>query len=111
PAGSSITVASVRGVGNAPLYVAQQQGLFRQAGLAVHIHPYPSVQAELQALRNGAAGVAVGDYANFFYAQEQDNEKPMVVLADGYDARPDIMGGLGRPDSPITPPRDLTAKT
>src|SRR5215813_11451934 len=28
PAGSSITVAAVPGVGNAPLYVAQQQGLF-----------------------------------------------------------------------------------
>jgi len=111
PAGSSITVASVRGVGNAPLYVAQQQGLFRQAGLAVHIHLYPSVKAELQALRNGVAGVAAGDYANFFYAQEQDNEKPMVVLADGYDAGPDIMDVLVRPDSPITRPQDLRGKT
>ena len=111
PAGSSITVASVRGVGNAPLYVAQQQGLFRQAGLAVHIHLYNSVKAELRALRNGVAGVAVGDYANFFYAQEQDREAPMVVLADGYDAGPNIMEVLVRPDSRIASPQDLQGKT
>ena len=66
PAGSSITVASVPGVGNAALYVAQYQGLFQQAGLAVHIRSYPTVAAEIAAMRSGAANVAVGDYASFF---------------------------------------------
>src|SRR5690348_660167 len=99
PAGSSITVASVPGVPDAPLYVAQQQGLFRQAGLTVHIHTYPTAAAEVTALHNGTANVAAGDYASFFYAQEQATSPasatssqpynaaaPMVVLADGYDA-------------------------
>src|SRR5215472_19126540 len=88
PAGSSITVASVPGVGDAPLYVAQQEGLFQQAGLTVHIRSYPTAAAEVAALHSGTANVAVGDYASFFYAQEQDVAAPMVVLADGYDAAP-----------------------
>jgi len=111
PPGSSITVASVRGVGSAPLYVAQQQGLFQQAGLTVHIRPYPTARAEVDALRNGQANVAVGDYASFFYAQKTDAKAPMVVLADGYDAGPSIMEVLVRADSPIASPQDLQFKT
>ena len=124
PAGSSITVASVPGVGDAPLYVAQQEGLFQQAGLTVHIRSYPTAAAELAALHSGAANVAAGDYASFFYAQEQATPSasatstkrngdagPMVVLADGYDAAPDIMDVLVRPNSRITTPQDLQNTT
>jgi len=141
PAGSSITVATVPGVGDAPLYVAQQQGLFRQAGLTVHIRSYPTAKAEVAALRSGAANVAAGDYASFFYEQAQATTPvsaaspgdaatpqaqattpassagktgaatPMVVLADGYDAGADIMDVLVAPDSPITTPQDLRFKT
>jgi len=111
PPGSSITVASVRGVGSAPLYVAQQQGLFQQAGLTVHIHSYRTTAAEVTALHSGQANVAVGDYASFFYAQKTDAKAPMVVLADGYDAGPSIMEVLVRADSPIASPQDLQFKT
>jgi len=93
------------------LYVAQQQGLFQQAGLTVHIRPYPTARAEVDALRNGQANVAVGDYASFFYAQKTDAKAPMVVLADGYDAGPSIMEVLVRADSPIASPQDLQFKT
>jgi NitT/TauT family transport system substrate-binding protein len=125
PAGSSITVASVPGVGNAPLYVAQHQGFFQQAGLAVHIRSYPTVAAEIAALHSGTANVAVGDYASFFYAQAQQLQQlqlqregkphkpavPMVVLADGYDAAPDIMDVLVSADSPINAPQNLQNAT
>jgi NitT/TauT family transport system substrate-binding protein len=111
PAGASITVASVPGVGDAPLYVAWQRGLFRQAGLTVHIRSYPTAAAEVTALRSGQASVAVGDYADFFYAQERNKDTPMVVLADGYDAGPNIMDVLVNPNSPITAPQNLVGKT
>ena len=111
PAGSSITVASVPGVGDAPLYVAQQQKLFRQAGLSVHIRSYPTVAAEVAALRSGAANVAAGDYASIFYAQEHDAKAPMVVLADGYDAGPGVVDVLVGADSKINSPQDLQFKT
>src|SRR5690348_18257111 len=70
PAGFSITVAAVPGVGDAPLYVAWQQGLFRQHGLTVHLRSYQTMRQVMDAVHNGQANVAVGDYADFFYEQE-----------------------------------------
>jgi NitT/TauT family transport system substrate-binding protein len=107
PAGSSITVAAVPGVGDAPLYVAMRQGLFRQHGLTVHLHSYQTMDQVMAALHHGQADVAVGDYADFFYEQQTNTNAPMVVLADGYDAVPNIMDVLVRPDSPITTPQGL----
>ncbi len=111
PPGTSITVAAVPGVGNAPLYVAQQQGLFRQSGLTVHIHSYPTVAAEVAALHSGAASVAVGDYADFFYEQEHAAGAPVVIVADAYDAVPNIMDVLVSPNSQITDPQGLANRT
>jgi NitT/TauT family transport system substrate-binding protein len=111
PPGASITVAAVPGVGNAPLYVAQQQGLFRQFGLTVHIRSYRTVAAEVAALQRGAASVAVGDYADFFYEQERNSSTPVAIVADGYDAVPNIMDVLVSPSSRITAPQGLTNRT
>ena len=99
------------GVGDAPLYVALQQGLFRQHGLTVHLRSYKTMSQVMDALHNGQANVAVGDYADFFYEQERDLSAPMVVLADGYDAAPNIMDVLVSPDSRITTPQGLQGKT
>jgi NitT/TauT family transport system substrate-binding protein len=111
PAGSSITVASVPGIGDAPLYIALQKGLFRHAGLSVRIQPYPSAAAEIDALRSGKADVAVGDYADFFYAQERYTRSPMVIVADGYDAGPNVMQVLVNQGSSITNAQELSGKT
>jgi NitT/TauT family transport system substrate-binding protein len=111
PPGTSITVAAVPGVGNAPLYVAQQRGLFKKFGLTVHIHPYPTVAAEVAALHNGTVSVAVGDYADYFYEQERKASTPVVIVADGYDANPNIMEVLVNPDSRITSPQGLANQT
>lgn len=108
PAGASITVAAVPGVGDAPLYVAWQQGLFRQRGITVHLRSYQTMTQVIDALNNGQANVGVGDYADFFYAQDNGSSAPLVVLADGYDAAPNVMDVLVRPNSTITSPQDLT---
>ena len=104
-AGGSVTVASVPSIGNASLFVAVQDGIFRQAGLTVHVRSYPTVAAELSAVRSGQADVAVGDYANFLWAQEHYPGSPMVVVADGYDAGPNTVDVLVPPGSPITNPQ------
>jgi len=110
PAGSSITVAAVPGVGDAPLYVAWRQGLFQQHGLTVHLRSYQTMRQVMDALGSGQADVAVGDYADFFYEQEVDTSAPMVLLSDGYDAVPNIMDVVVSPGSRITTPRDLRGK-
>jgi ABC-type nitrate/sulfonate/bicarbonate transport system substrate-binding protein len=109
--GGSVTVASVPSIGNASLFVAVQDGLFRQAGLTVHVRSYPTVTSELSAVRSGQADVAIGDYASFFYAQEHYPGSPMVVVADGYDAGPNAVDVLVPPGSPITSPQQLAGKT
>src|SRR5436189_4946670 len=62
PSGTTITVAAVPGIGDTPLYLAHQAGLFTQHGLTVTIKKYLSVSAEVEALANGQADIAAGDY-------------------------------------------------
>jgi NitT/TauT family transport system substrate-binding protein len=62
------------------------------------------------ALRSGKADVAAGDYADFFFAQERFPSTPMVVVADGYDAGPNVMDVLVLPSSHITTPQQLRGK-
>jgi NitT/TauT family transport system substrate-binding protein len=116
-----VRVAQTPGVGDAPLFLAFQQGLFRKAGLAVHITNYSSTRAELTALRAGAVDVAFGDYADMFYAQAQaqaqangnkaKNSLNLVLVADGYDAVANTMEVLALPKSHIVTPQNLAGKT
>ena len=86
----TLTVAATPGIDDAPLYLAVKNGLFKSAGLDVRIHSYQSVRQELQALTNGQADVAAGDYADFFYAQAT-SRADLRVVADGYHAAPGVM--------------------
>jgi len=111
PALSTITVAAQPGVADAPLYLAQRMGLFRQAGLTVNIQNYDSVAREISALTDGGAQFAVGDYFDFFYAEDQPSHPGFVVVADGYDAAPSVMEVLTAPGSHLTTPQQLVGKT
>ncbi len=109
--GAAITVAAVQSVGDAPLYLARQAGLFAQHGLTVTIKTYPSVTAEAEALANGQADVAAGDYTGFFAAAGTTFAPPtkggkkqnipggttLRVIGDGYDAANNVMEVLTLP--------------
>ena len=120
-ASNVIRVAETPGVGDAPLFIAFQQGLFRQAGLQVRITNYGSARSELVALQHGQADVAFGDYADMFYAQAQSEAKGaknglnMVIVADGYDAVANTMEVLALPPTAHQPavvtPQNLAHKT
>jgi len=119
-ANNVVRVAETPGVGDAPLFIAFQQGLFRQAGLQVRITNYPTTRQELVALRAGKADVAFGDYADMFYAQAQSQgtgskNLNLVIVADGYDAVANTMEVLAMPSRPghpaIVTPQDLRGKT
>ena len=124
--GATITVASVPSVGDAPLYLAHQDGLFSQHGLTVTIKTYPSVSAEVEALGNGQADVAAGDYTGFFaaagttFAPPTKNGKKenvpggttLRVIGDGYDAANNVMEVLTLPgNKAIKSAADLQGKT
>jgi NitT/TauT family transport system substrate-binding protein len=121
-----VRVAQTPGVGDAPLFLAFQQGLFRQAGLQVRITNYGSTRAELTALRAGQVDVAFGDYADMFYAQAQAQRQAkgrsakgrnakgslnLVIVADGYDAVVNTMEVLTLPKSGIVNPQNLVGKS
>jgi NitT/TauT family transport system substrate-binding protein len=108
---SSITVAATPGVDDAPLYMAVRNGLFAKAGLSVTIHRYSSADQEIRALSNGSAAIAVGDYADFFFAQDAPRQAGFRVVADAYDAAPSVMEVLTLPGSGITTPQQLEGKT
>lgn len=120
-ASNVVRVAETPGVGDAPLFIAFQQGLFRQAGLQVRITNYGSARSELVALQHGQADVAFGDYADMFYAQAQSQAKGaknglnMVIVADGYDAVANTMEVLALPPAAHQPavvtPQNLAHKT
>jgi NitT/TauT family transport system substrate-binding protein len=108
---ASITVGAIRGVGNAPLYIAASNGLFASAGLHVTIRPYQSVASELKALNSGSVDVATGDYVDFFEAQATSRHPDLRIVADGYHAAPGVMEVLTIPGSGVTSPADLKGKT
>jgi NitT/TauT family transport system substrate-binding protein len=112
-----VRVAQTPGVGDAPLFLAFQQGLFRKAGLQVRITNYNSTRDELVALQQGKVDVAFGDYADMFYAQAKGgkNGLKLVIVADGYDALANTMEVLALPPGPHQPgivsPQELVGKT
>ena len=122
---ATITVAAVPSVGDAPLYLAHQDGLFAQHGLTVTIKTYPSVSAEAEALANGQADIAAGDYTGFFAAAgttfappTKDGKKQSIpggttlrVIGNGYNAANNVMEVLTLPNSPIHSVSDLQGKT
>jgi NitT/TauT family transport system substrate-binding protein len=113
-AGGTVTirVAAAPGAADAPLYgAAKHGGLFSKAGLKVTIASYPTVNAELQALKKHQVDVAEGDYADFFYTAAHSKKLGLRVVADGYHAAPGVMEVLAAPSSNITTPQDLAGKT
>jgi NitT/TauT family transport system substrate-binding protein len=112
---NTITIAAVPGVDDAPLYLAQKDGLFAAEGLDhVQIKGYKTQAQVLAALQNSQADIGASDYGNLFYAeahQPADPSKPLLrILADGYDATAGVLEVLTLPGSNITSPLSLANK-
>jgi NitT/TauT family transport system substrate-binding protein len=107
--GPSITVAVIPGTDTAPVMIAAREKVFRNHGLNVTIKTYNSLQAEVQALKNGSVDIAAGDYADFLY-EDAAGKAPLHLVADGYDATPNVMEVLSLPGSGITTPQQLAHK-
>ncbi len=104
-----LTVGIVPGIDNSPLHLGIQQGVFRDHDLNVVVKTYSSLRPEFQALKSGSIDIAAGDYADFFY-QEAAGNASLHLVADGYDAAPNVMEVLTLPGSGITTPQGLEHK-
>jgi NitT/TauT family transport system substrate-binding protein len=105
-----ITVAASRGVADAPLYLAAREGLFAKAGLKVTIETSTSDATNLHALTKGTVDVAAANYPDFFYVQS-NIDPGLKLVADGYDAAPNVMGVLALPGARLNTPQSLIGKT
>ena len=108
PPETAITVAAEPGIDDAPLYIAEKDGLFKKVGLKVTIKTFGSAAGDLAALRSGRASIGFGDYVDYFYAQ--DVKPGLLAVADGYDAAPGVVEVLSLPGSGIYTPQDLANK-
>ena len=116
PAGSSsaekpnLVIATVPTVSSAGLYLAQQEGFFRQAGLNVKIVSVGSDATVTSDLLNGSIDVLEGTYPGFIEAQVHGAGK-FHILADGYAGAPNVDEILVLPSSGITSARQLAGRT
>lgn len=103
---STVTIAAVPGVDDAPIFLAQKDGLFAAEGLThVVIRDYKTQALELSALQGAQADIAASDYGNIFSQQVQSHD--LRILADGYDATQGVLEVLTMPGSPVQSPLDL----
>jgi NitT/TauT family transport system substrate-binding protein len=103
---TSLVVAAVPGEGSAGLYIAQDQGLFRKAGLKVTIEPVTSSATAIPAMVHGQVQIAAGQYTSYVAAQA-DGAAPMRILAAGYSLGPRVQDVMIGPQSPIRAPAQL----
>ena len=104
---SAIKIAALPGIADAPIYLAQHDGIFSAAGLNVQIVSYRNDAAELSALQQGQVAIAASDYGTIFAAEQQRPTGDLRILADGYDATSGALAVLTMPGSSIKTPLDL----
>ncbi len=106
----SLVIAAVPTASSAGLYVAQQEGFFRQAGLTVKIVGVGPAATATPGLLGGRIDVVDGDYPGFIEAQAHGAGK-FHILADGYAGAPNVAEIVVLPSSGITSARQLAGRT
>lgn len=108
---SHITVGALPVVDDAPVYLANKLGYFKQEGLTVTIDPVTQSPQAIPDMVHGTIAIISGaNYVSFFEAQAKGTVS-FKVLAEGVTCQPDTFGIAVLPSSGITKPADLAGKT
>jgi NitT/TauT family transport system substrate-binding protein len=108
---TKIVVGALPVVDTAGLYLAQQQGYFKQEGLNVTIAPIAVSPDAIPEMVHGQVDIVAGaNYVSFFQAQAA-GKGPFKVLVDGTSCSTDTFEILALPDANITSAADLADKT
>jgi NitT/TauT family transport system substrate-binding protein len=110
PEKRDIVVATVPGLAAAGLYIARDDGLFRQAGLNVTIKALTSPAALIPALLHGDVDVASAQYSAYLNADAQ-RLAPIRILAAGDALGAGVQQIMVAPRSKIASVRDLRGAT
>jgi NitT/TauT family transport system substrate-binding protein len=108
---TDITVGSLPVVDTAGLFLAQQDGYFKQAGLNVTIKPISVTPQAIPDLQKGTVDIVAGaNYVSFFQADETKHANLKVVV-DGQSCSDDTFEVLSGTNEGINSPVDLAGKT
>jgi len=112
PEVSSIVVDAVPTADEAGLYIANDNGYFKQQGLNVQIDSIQGGEFGMADLQTGKAQLIAGNYVSFILAQihQSYNGKPldMRIIADGSHMQPGNQALYVMPDSRFKTVADLT---
>jgi NitT/TauT family transport system substrate-binding protein len=106
---ADIVVAAVPATGATGLYIAEDQGLFSQAGLHVTIKAASSAAGTVTDLFQGKIDVTLGQWTTALALEAAG--KPLRALASGNAGGPGLEELVTGPDSPITTLSGLKGKT
>lgn len=98
----------------ASVHVAKQKGYFAAEGLEVELKTIQGGAQAIPGLINKELDFTFGNWVSFFAAQSKDAAKAVdgiKLIADGYQAKPDMFLILAAGDSAIKGPADLAGKT
>jgi NitT/TauT family transport system substrate-binding protein len=107
---SHIVVGALPVVDDAPLYLAQKNGYFSQAGLNVTIQPVTQSTLAIPDMLHGTVAIIAGaNYVSFLGAQAKGAVQ-FKVLVEGVNCQPDTFAIEALPSSGITSPAKLAGK-
>ncbi|HTS96805.1 MAG TPA: ABC transporter substrate-binding protein [Streptosporangiaceae bacterium] len=105
-----LTVAVVPAADSAGVYIAQQDGLFRQQGLKIKIVPAISSATVIQDQVAGKFDITDGNYVSYIEANAKQNAN-LEIFAAGSIMQPRCQEIMVMPNSPIKNVADLKGKT
>ncbi|MGH3759223.1 ABC transporter substrate-binding protein [Actinophytocola sp.] len=95
----------------APLFIAQQQGIFKKHGLEVELVPLGGGGAAMTSLLGGDVDLTFASYPLLVQAVQKGKGKVNIkVVADASAAQPDVAAVVVKSDSPLRNPEDLAGK-
>jgi NitT/TauT family transport system substrate-binding protein len=103
---TTIKVAMLSLVTNAPYYIAVREKLFEAEGLTVETQPVQSSPQAYPALKNGGVDLVFANDASMLLGHDK-GDLPINLIAEGTTLTPKFMAVLVMPGSPITSIKDL----
>ena len=108
-----ITVGALPVVDNVGLYIAAEEGIFKQAGLSVTIKPVLQSTAAIPDMESGVINIIGGanDVSFMAVAAKDPADPPFRLVMEAATCAPNTFDVLALPSSGITKPASLVGKT
>ncbi|MEU0881686.1 ABC transporter substrate-binding protein [Lentzea sp. NPDC005914] len=111
---SKITLGVLPILDVASVHVANKKGYFKEEGLEVELKTIQGGAQAIPGLVKGELDMTFGNWVSYFLAESKAVGKDVggiKLIADGYQAKPDMFLILAAGDSAIKSPQDLAGKT